>query len=214
MKAFSYIVILLFATMFITHDALSSELTFECGFIQEKLPQGKSNKASCSMDPDKVYSTSGHQHDKNDHCDIEPVSHYEDYLNFLVTDAFVSWKAQEGLTEAFKPRMKKYYIEHGESQEKAEELVNSTDSIDYSFSVFSHYVGQSDIRINSLTNEPYEKPKKQKIHVYTFGNKRQSFSLYIPEISKKVILIQYSSSEDSSWVGIRFGRCRVRSNNP
>lgn len=57
MRIFCHIMVLLFATMFIAYDVLSSELTFECGFIQERLPRGKSNKAACSMDPDKVFST-------------------------------------------------------------------------------------------------------------------------------------------------------------
>lgn len=166
------------------------------------------------MDPDKVFSTSQHQHNKNDHCDIEAVSHYMDYIDFFVTDELVSWKEQFGLTETFKPKMKKYYIEHGKTQKEAEESINVTRSTNYSFRVFSHYIGQDDVYINSMTQQPYKEPKKQQLHIYTFGNNRQSFSLYIPEISKKAILIEYSSMEDSSWVNIRFGTCRIKSNNP
>jgi len=213
-RNFCYIMVSLFATMFIAHNGLSSELTFECGFIQERLPKGKSNKAACSADPDKVFSTIQYQHDKNDHCDIEPVTHYEDYINFFVTDRVVSWKQEFGLTETFKPKMKKYYVEHGKSEEEAEESVNVTRSINYSSPVFSHYTGQEEVYINSISQQPYKEPKKQKVHIYTFGNNRQSFSLYIPEISKKAILIEYSSMEDASWVNMRFGTCRIKSNNP
>lgn len=131
-----------------------------------------------------------------------------------MTDELVSWKEEFGLAETFKPRMKKYYIEHGKSEKEAEESINVTRSTNYSFRVSSHYIGQSNIYFDSLTQQAYKETQKQKIHIYTFGNNMQSFSLYIPEISKKAILIQYSSMEDTSWVNIRFGTCRIKSNNP
>ena len=214
MKTLCIILVLLLDILSVPHHGLSSELAFECGFLQERFPRGKSNEASCSMDPDKVFSTSQHEHDKNDHCRIEAVSHYEDYINFFVTDELVSWKEQFGVTETFKLKMKKYYIEQGKTEKEAEESINVTRSTNYSFRVSNHYMGQDNIYIDSLTQQPYKPPKKQNIHIYTFGNDIQSFSLYIPEINKKAILIEYSSTEDSSWVRIRFGTCRIKSNNP
>ena len=190
---------------------LQAETILECGFIQEKIVNGKSNEASCSMDPEKVFSTSQYHHKPTAHCDVDEVYGYTDYINFLVDDKFARWKSQYGLTEKGKLKQKQYYIQKGKSEEEAERSVNSIHVIKYLFPVFSHFVGHDKIWINSLTQKPYKKPRKQKTHIYTFGDDNQSFTLYIPEISGKAILIEYSSMEDLSWVNIRFGNCRTTS---
>jgi len=51
----------------------------ECAFIQEKYSSGKPNKASCSMLPEKAYSTSLHTVGRSNHCQVDRAS------------GFVSW---------------------------------------------------------------------------------------------------------------------------
>jgi hypothetical protein len=191
--------------------ALQADTEFECGFIQEKSVNGKSNEASCSMDPEKVFSTSQYHHKPTDHCDVDEVYGYEDYINFFINDKLARWDWQYGLIESAKPRQKRYYIQQGKSEEEAEKSVNAIHVRHYMFPVFSHFINQDEILINSLTQKPYKNPRKQKIHIYTFGDDSWSFTLYIPEVSGKAILIKYSSEEDSSWVNIRFGTCRDKS---
>jgi hypothetical protein len=200
--------ILSLAAFLIYPDPLFADTQFECGFIQEKLPNGKSNEASCSMDPDKVYSTARYQHKQNEHCDIDEVINYTDYIDFYVSEKTVSWKSNEGVTQRAKSTLKAIFMKRGESPQEAEKIVNAVHVRDYAFPVFSHYIGQQNIYLNSLTQQPYEKPYKERIHIFTFGDYFHSFSLYVPEISKKAILIEYSSMEDASWVNIRFGTCR------
>jgi hypothetical protein len=202
---------ILFALLIIPHHVLYAETRFECGFVQEKMVNGKSNKASCSMDPEKVFSAK-YKQKSTKHCDIDEVYVYEDYTNFFVNEKFVSWTSHEALTERAKSIQKKHYLKKGMSEKEADEKVNWKGVTDYLFPIFSHYIQQHEIYLNSLTQKPYKKPPKQKVHLYTFGNNINSFSLYIPEVSGKAILIEYSSMEDSSWATLRFGTCRPASN--
>jgi len=212
MKVVRIIVLLFMSVLMIPVLSFSAGLTFECGFTQEKAPRGKSNRASCSMDPDKVFTAyEQYPYDRNQHCDVSPVYSYTDLVDFLVTDKLVSWTSNYGLTAASKPKQKKYYLEQGKSEREAEELVNIAHATKYSFRVLSHYVGQDSIYINSLTGKPYKEPKTQNIHVYNFGDDARQYSLYIPEISKKAILIEFSADENSSWVTMSFGMCRINS---
>jgi hypothetical protein len=212
MKVDLRIAILVILALIVPSFAFPSGLTFECGFTQEKVPDGKSNQASCSMDPDKVFTAfEQHPYDKNQHCEVSPVYLYTDLVDFLVTNELVSWTSKVGLTEASKPKQKKYNIKQGESEKEAERSVNSIHTTKYSFQVFSHYVGQDNVYINSLSGKPYKEPRTQKVHIYNFGSDNEHFSLYIPETSKKAILIRFWGEEESSWVTLSFGTCRISS---
>jgi hypothetical protein len=214
MRSFLWLFTILFTMiMSLPCDASAAGIAFECGFVQEKAPDGKPNQATCSMDPDKVFSTALNRHARNELCSIPSTGLYIDLVDFLVTDQKISWKSVAGLIESFKSKQKQYYINQGKSEEEAERSVNATLTTNYSFSVFSHYVAHNNVNFNSLTGRFYEQPKPQKVYVYTFGNDISTYTLYIPEISKKAVLIEYSAEEDSSWAEMFFGSCRIKNSS-
>ena len=182
--------------------------SFECGFLQEKAPGGKSNKATCTMNPEITFSSSIYKHNAYDHCQVDKVYVYEDLTSFNVSKEIITWKKKYGLVDRAKKRQKKRYLSEGRTEEKANKLVNTTRTTNHVYLVKNYTEGYSDIYENSLTGEFYDPPKKGKTHLYTFGEYGRTFSLYIPEENGKAILTEYTTIEDASWVSLRFGTCR------
>lgn len=183
--------------------------TFECAFIQDKYSKGKSNMASCSMLPEKVYSTKWHSPDKGEHCNIKEVLRYEDIEDFLVEiDAgYVTFVKHIGYTDDAKQRLKEHYIQEGRSQAEAEKSVNSENKFEEFALIKSHTVSQQTIDLDSVTLKRLDLPRKIPEHHFILDG-MSTYYLYIPESSGHAILIEPTGMEDCSWVNIRFGKCR------
>ena len=183
---------------------------FECAFLQEKHAAGKSNKASCSMLPEKVYSTKWYTPKQTEHCDIDKVHSYEDIEDVIINTevGIITWKKHYGLTEDAKTSQKRYYIEHGDSEEEADKKVNFEKKQEEYFQIKSHHVSEQNIWIDEVTGKLLDPPKKIPYHNLMFTDGRSMFYLYIPESSGHAILLEPNGMADSSWVEMRFGRCR------
>ena len=94
--------------------------SFECAFIQEKYSSGKSNEASCSMLPEKVYSTKFYTPSRNNHCKVDSVYSFEDLLDVVVDTGkkAVGWIRHFGLTEEAKPKHKAYLLKEGVDEQE------------------------------------------------------------------------------------------------
>jgi hypothetical protein len=100
--------VILFSIIFIIIISFpASAEIFECAFLQDKYASGKSNKASCSMLPEKVYSTKDYSPKKNEHCEVEAVSRYEDLEDVKIDTekGVISWVEHSALTEDYKPKL-------------------------------------------------------------------------------------------------------------
>lgn len=188
----------------------SSAQTFECAFLQDKYASGKPNKASCSMLPEKVYSTKWYTPKPSEHCDIENVYMYQDMEDVIVDTkaGVVSWTRHFGLTDDAKPKQKKYYMDKGDTEEEANKKVNSERRMKESFRIKAHYVSKQNIFIDDITGKALDPPKNIPQHSLIFSNNTWLFHMYIPESSGYAILMEPSGGADSSWVEMRFGRCR------
>ena len=185
---------------------------FECAFLQERYATGKPNKASCSMLPEKVYSTSRYTHKKTEHCNVESVYSYEDIEDVVIDtkQGVVSWKTHYGITEDAKPRQKKYYLKQGDSEEEANKKVNLEKEEKEYFQIKSHLVSEQRIWIDDVTGKVLSPPKIVPEHNLMFTDGRSMFYLYIPESSGHAILLEPTGMADASWVSMRFGKCRIK----
>lgn len=183
---------------------------FECAFIQEKYSSGKPNEASCSMLPEKVYSTKWHTPRKDEHCDIKAVYSFEDLTDVMVdTDKeSVIWTSHYGLTDEAKPKQKAYYIKQGMSEDEADKKVNFEKKDTQFFRIVTHYKSNTRIYFDEVTGKIFDPPKQVPEHTLILTNQHNLFYLYIPEASGHAILLRPTGNADSSWVNIRFGRCR------
>lgn len=186
--------------------------TFECAFLQDKYASGKTNKASCSMLPEKVYSTKGYTPKKNEHCDIDKVYLYEDIEDVVIDSksGLISWTKHRGLTEDAKPKHKKYLIKKGHSEKEAVKRVNFENRQQESFIIKTHQTSKQRIFIDGVTGKILDPPKEVPEHNFIFTDGRSIFYMYIPESSGHAILMEPRGDAETSWVGMRFGKCRIR----
>jgi hypothetical protein len=184
--------------------------TFECAFLQDKYESGKSNKASCSMLPEKVYSTKDYTPKKNEHCEVIGVYLYEDLEDVKIDTekSTVSWVEHTGFTEDAKKTQKKYYLKEGKSAKEADKDVNIEHREHETYRITAYYKSQDLLRFDAVMKKVFDPPKKVTVHTIIFTNGTQLFYLYIPESSGYAILLQPSELENSSWVDMRFGNCR------
>ncbi len=208
MKNLSILVACLIGMLLFLPLQTYAETTFECYFIQEKHKGGKSNQASCSMNPEVIFSSSMSAHSPTEHCDVDDAYICWDYLDFKVTDHWVGWDDKMSFSAEAKISAKKDYIKEGKSEEEAEKLASRTRTTKYMYVVLNHLTQTSEFRFSVSTNQYYKEPKKQIVQLYSFGDEDSLYTLYIPMLSRKAILIRYISDEDISWIRIRFGKCR------
>ncbi len=200
---------IMFVLLLITQYAHGE--SFECAFIQEKYSSGKSNQASCSMLPEKVYSTKWHTPRKNEHCEVKAVySLFDDLTDVIVnTDKkSVIWTNHLGIIDDAKTKQKANYIKQGMSEDKADKKVNFEKKDMEYFKIVTHYKSNTRIYFDEVTGKAFHPPKEVPEHTLILSNKHSLFYLYIPEASGHAILLAPRGEADSSWINIRFGKCR------
>ena len=74
----------------------------------------------------------------------------------------------------------------------------------------SHLVSEQRIWIDDVTGKVLSPPKIVPEHNLMFTDGRSMFYLYIPESSGHAILLEPTGMADASWVGMRFGKCRIK----
>jgi hypothetical protein len=76
------------------------------------------------------------------------------------------------------------------------------------YKITAHHKSADMIYIDEITNKLFDPPKRVTVHTIIFGSQTDLFYLYIPESSGHAILFRPSQMMDSSWVEMRFGKCR------
>jgi hypothetical protein len=202
--------IILFFIIFVFVSFPASAATFECAFLQDKYASGKSNKASCSMLPEKVYSTKDYSPKKNEHCEVEAVYSYEDLENVKIDTekGTVSWVEHTGLTDETKQKQKEYYLKQGKNAKEADEEVNIEHRERQTYQIKGYHKSQQPIYFDPLMKKPFKPRKEVPAHTIIFADGTELFYLYIPESSGHAILLRPTGMMDSSWVEMKFGNCR------
>ena len=209
MKIRDVVIIALFALVCVW-PKYAKALEFECAFIQDKYKNGKPNKASCSMLPEKVFSSALYTQDKSEHCKVEEVYSYEDLEDMIVDTnrKNVIWTKHFGLSDYGKQQMKESYIKKGMDEKEADVKVNFERKDLETFDIVSHVKSDTTIYYDEITKKLFTPEKKVPEHTLIIKNKRKLLYLYIPEASGNSIILEPAGIMDASWIGIRFGRCR------
>jgi hypothetical protein len=206
----------------ICHAAAQQAQQFECGFVYEKMKDGKSGAASCSYSAEKVFSFAGATpFPSKEHCRTEDNGRYEDLVNFRVDLATnkVAWDEQSGLSPFYVPRMIEFYMrEEKLSKEAATEMVarSQGSTTHHDFDIL-HTDKIFDITyVDEITKKSLSVPEHTLAYLVTFRDDTNNYSLYISGKRGNAILSEYVGGleGDASWVNLRFGKCRKLTATP
>lgn len=194
-------------------NAYAQQSSYECSFIADKYPEGKSTSASCGLSPEKIFSTRYNQKAKWDHCDVERVSSYYDLKDFKVDlkNNVVSWNEYYGLIDEAKEELIKYRMDKdGVTEAEARESLSVKRDPNVSiYDIWSNSKIVDRYFYDQIKKELYSPPKLSPALLITFGKEGSNFSLYVSNSSGEAVLSEYVSNEESAWVHLRFGNCRA-----
>jgi hypothetical protein len=191
------------------HDATG----FECGFIYDKFKGGKSSKAACSYEGEKVFSVPGGSgFPANEHCKTEPVTGYTDLINFRIdlSKNKVTWEEQYGLAPFYEPEMIEYIMRTEKlSREEATKRVKGPYSATtYDFNIYHTERIYDTIFVDEVTRKHLDPPRYVPAYLITFGEMGRGYSVYVSGKDSHAILSEYVSDGDATWINLRFGKCR------
>ena len=109
----------------------------KCAFLEDFHEGALSNKLTCAMSPDKVFSSKTRKYRKEEYCKHEGVFSAEELKNFTVDfkKNRVSYTSTSELTPSALIEMKRYYMKEGKSEKEAERLINIKNSDDLTFKI-------------------------------------------------------------------------------
>lgn len=203
-------ILLIAAAYFCANAAVAK--TFTCEFMQEEEPNGKSNEANCSGDPEQVFSTSSYTPPRSAHCSVDPVVYLDNYVDFRVdlTRATVTYTRVLGLPKrlieaAAQTTAQREKIPLDQARRKVatrkEEPEGYKISSAYSYRVSDYFSPTTGEIITELAKVP-----TREVHVVHYGRTGE-MQLLFPDDGGPASIISYSLLGRYSVVRARFGRC-------
>jgi hypothetical protein len=199
----------------VVHDARG----FDCGFIYGKTKGAKSGEASCSYTGERVFSDTWRSlHGPREHCDTKEVFSFEDVtlrIDFKANN--VVWEREEGLAPFAVSQMIDYYMrKENIGREEAAQKVTQRPPPSWkqmTYDIFHVYKSDEFVSSDPITQALPKEPRRMPVYTVTFGwnVSNRLYSIFIPDngISGDAILSHYVADGSSSWVNMRFGKCRV-----
>jgi hypothetical protein len=199
----------------VAHDARG----FECGFISEKTKGGKSGEASCSYTGERVFSTASRSFPSREHCETKEVFGFDDVrLQIDFETNKVVWNWEKGLAPFAVSQMIEYYmrtekIKREEATRKVMEPYPQPWK-QMAYNIFHVYKGDAFVSRDPITQTLPKEPRSMPVYTVTFGWSAGDtlYSIFIPDegtTNGDAILSHYVADGGSSWVNMRFGKCRV-----
>ncbi|WP_340672518.1 hypothetical protein [Bradyrhizobium ottawaense] len=198
----------------VVHDARG----FECGFVYEKTKDGKSGEASCSNSAERVFSNISKTYSSKELCKVENVYSFDDIklrLDFASNTAL--WEHEQGLAPFAILRMTEYYMRK-DNLGRQDALRKATERPQggpkqISYRILQVLKGDDFVSYDPVTQGLPKEAKRMPVYTVTFGYSfgNTLFSLFVPDngAPAEAILTRYWADGGSSWVNIRFGKCRV-----
>jgi hypothetical protein len=180
----------------------------KCLFSMEEYPKGKSNQASCAMMSEIVYSTRHYKKPRNEHCDIKTVYSIQKFEKFYIDfqNNRISYDDVYYLSEHGQKQQKAFYIKKGDTEEVAEKRVKFRRKKNVKFGIDEIFFTNNTIYMDPKTGE-YLKDNHLNEIIYNVVFGGRIFQL--GENSPEAIISQFSSNGRNSWLGIRFGKCKI-----
>lgn len=176
---------------------------FECGFIYEKTPKGKSGDASCSYSADKVFSSSSESFSAREHCKTKKIFGFEDIrLRVDLLTQQVTYDREEGLAPHAFEQMVAFYMQKDkiskeEAIRKASKKPAFNGTTTYSLFHFQkHRTSTSYDPITQTRLKDYKIAANYSV-VFGFGSADSVYSIFIPE-NGDAILSKPSAMDDMS----------------
>ncbi|WP_416193510.1 hypothetical protein [Nitrobacter sp. TKz-YC01] len=190
---------------------------FECGFIYEKTKNGKSGDASCSYTGETVFSSASRSLPRNEHCYTKNVFSYEDFnLQIDLAASKVVWDREDGLAPFAFTRMVEYYMRTEKiGKEEATRRVAEPRPVmkQVTYDILGIHKGDEFVSQDPITQALPKKLRNMPVYTLTFGRNdgNSLFTLFVPDdgANGNSILSRYWADGTSSWVSMRFGKCRV-----
>jgi hypothetical protein len=197
----------------VVHDARG----FECGFVYEKTKGGKSGAASCSYTGETVFSSASRSLPRNEHCYSETVFSYEDFnLQVDLAANKVVWDREDGLAPFAFARMVEYYMRTDKlGKEEATRRATKRSPVpkQVTYDILGMQKGDEFVSQDPITQSLPKEPRSMPVYTLTFGSNDNNslFTLFVPDdgANRSAILSRYWANGTSSWVSMRFGKCRV-----
>ena len=189
------------------HDARG----FVCGFISDKVKDGRSGDASCSYNADKVFVP---PLPFNQHCKTKSVFDFEDVrLQLDFGTNTVEWKKDDGLAPFAVQRMTDHYMrKENLPRDQAERRATERAPFmrDFTYKILHVQKSEDSSYLDPITKAPRTQPKNDALYTISFGYifGHTVYTLFIPENGNS-ILTRYWSDDEWSWVNHRFGKCRA-----
>jgi hypothetical protein len=183
----------------------------ECGSVPDGVKGGKWLLASCSQFAEKVFYTNDQHPPTDEHCKTDKKWYYEKWvINVSPKRKMISWTETKMVAEYAKEIMIKSYMKKEKlSRKEATKTVNEKTMITKAYKIEN--VGKMfDLNyVNPVTREIYEKPRYEPSLILQFGDKYDNYTMYIPSESKDFIMSSYSTIFGTSYVTMRFGKCKI-----
>lgn len=198
----------------VVHDARG----FQCGFIYDKTKGGKSGEASCSYTGDKVFSTLDRPFPPREHCETKEVFRFEDIrLRVDFTSDEVVWEPENGLVPFAVSRMIEYYMRKEKigREEAALKVKQRPEPLlkERKYRIFYVYKGDTFVSHDPITQGLPKQPRNMPVYTVVFGWNASNnlYSLFVPGdgTNGEAILSHFVADGSSSWVNLRFGKCRI-----
>lgn len=192
--------------MCIFQPALASDkiTKITCSFKAEDFEGGKSNSATCAMNPQSVFSTRNYQHPNSEMCDQKSNSFQENYVNFTanLTNRTIIYDRVSKLSDFAKPNYIRQTMADGATREEA---TRKADEV-FSYNIF-HEIDNVDISKRTIYLKPsgglYSPPKEINTYIIRYGEKILNYTANTPE----AVILEVTGDESRTWVAMKFGHC-------
>lgn len=200
---------IVFVFLLLDRTALANVIA--CSFIQEKEKGGKSNDATCSGDPEVIFSTRAYAHPRADQCE-QSNGFYEDYVDFRADlDAQeVHYTSVLGISP-----FEQEVAARREAQQKnipldeaRKEYANVRQSA-VSFPIMHHFVSAQTDYISPVTDKVVTDMKNAPtriVDIVQYGMTGE-YLLEVPQGGGASVIIDYQLFGRHSAVKMRFGTC-------
>lgn len=187
-----------------------SQGSLECRFISEPRPDGKKNEATCSADPEDVFSSIYHTPQRWKHCQNRKVYEIRNIENMIVNFSanLVSWDTVFYLPEFAADNLIEYQKNNNKKVQSKEELMKKSKLSDL-FYIKNVIEFDSKLFIDELDRVVPGGFNTKNLQV-TFGNENEHFVLLVNIRNNKATLQSVFNNLESQWVKLKFGVCVIK----
>lgn len=199
------------STLFLGSYETGFARALDCEFIQEKEQGGKLNAASCSADPEVVYSTAHSPHPRDQHCNVAMFRDYNDYVDFRadLDRKEVTYTEVTGIPKYLQEDVTRDFVNPGKVPlEEAREMSAAVRRTNRRYPIVGLWSSSQIDYFSQITNEiDLANAKTRKVDIVLYGDTGE-YQLQVAEGGGPAVIIEYHLMGRHSAVSMRFGSCK------